>query len=193
MGVIIYGSFLISNFHYGRGGGKVTRAWKHMQEWVKGGGSPLSYSNWGLCGGRRGDQDTCWSSCHCSFRHSCIQSCSHGLVWWLRHHVLQRRWCSAEQLQQGNHPLPLSCHLLGWIFYSVSEKKEYPPKPIINTKHECRLIYTNVHPDMLFMQSMGMYYMVEAINIQIFSQDSLQTIDSEHKYKIKSYDHINQS
>ena len=24
MGVIIYGSFLISNFHYGRGGGKVT-------------------------------------------------------------------------------------------------------------------------------------------------------------------------
>ena len=38
MGVIIYGSFLISNFHYGRGGSKVTRAWKHMQKWVKGGG-----------------------------------------------------------------------------------------------------------------------------------------------------------
>ena len=36
MGVIIYGSFLISNCHYGRGGGKATRAWKHMQKWVKG-------------------------------------------------------------------------------------------------------------------------------------------------------------
>ena len=38
MGVIIYGSFLMSNCHYGRGGGKLTRAWKHMQKWVKGGG-----------------------------------------------------------------------------------------------------------------------------------------------------------
>ena len=37
MGVIIYGSFLISNCHYGGGGGKVTRAWKYMQKWVKGG------------------------------------------------------------------------------------------------------------------------------------------------------------
>ena len=46
---------------------------------------------------------------------------------------------------------------------------------------------------MLFMQSMRMYYIVEAINIQIFPQDSLQTIDSEHKCKITSYEHINQS
>ena len=38
MGVIIYGSFLIYNFHYGRGRGKATRAWKHMQKWVKGEG-----------------------------------------------------------------------------------------------------------------------------------------------------------
>ena len=30
MGVIIYESFLISNCHYGRGGGKVTRAWKYI-------------------------------------------------------------------------------------------------------------------------------------------------------------------
>ena len=45
MGVIIYGYFLISNCHYGGGDGKVTRAWKHMQKWVKGGGSPRSYSN----------------------------------------------------------------------------------------------------------------------------------------------------
>ena len=47
MGVIIYGLFLISNCHYGRGGGKVTRAWKHMQKWVTGGGGPLFHSdNW---------------------------------------------------------------------------------------------------------------------------------------------------
>ena len=46
---------------------------------------------------------------------------------------------------------------------------------------------------MLFMQSMGMYYMVEAINIQIFSQDYPQTINPEHKCKITSCDRINQS
>ena len=45
MGVIIYRSFLISNCRYGRGGGKVTRDWKHMQKWVKGGVIPRSYSN----------------------------------------------------------------------------------------------------------------------------------------------------
>ena len=139
MGVIIYGSFLISNCHYGRGDGKVKQAWKHMQKWFKGGGSPRSYSNWCLCGGRRGDRDSCWSSCHFSFRHSWIQNCRHGLVWWLRQHFLQRRWLSPEQLQQGNPPLPLSCHLLGWIIYSGAEKKEHPPKPMRNTKHECRL------------------------------------------------------
>ena len=38
MGVIIYWLFLIYNFHYGRGGGKVTQAWKHMHKWVKGEG-----------------------------------------------------------------------------------------------------------------------------------------------------------
>ena len=35
-----------------------------------------------------------------------------------------------------------------------------------------RLIYTNVHPYMLFIQSMRTYYMAEAINIQIFPQDT---------------------
>ena len=30
------GYFLISNCHYGRGGGKVTRAWEFMQKGVKG-------------------------------------------------------------------------------------------------------------------------------------------------------------
>ena len=45
MGVIIYGSVLMSNLHYGRGGGKVTRAWKYMQTWVKGGEITRSYSN----------------------------------------------------------------------------------------------------------------------------------------------------
>ena len=149
-----------------------------MQKWVIGGVSPRSYSNWILCRGRRGDRDSCWSSCYCSFRHSWIHSFSHELVWWLRQHVLQRHWRSPEQLQQENLPLPLSCHLLGWIFYSGAEKKEHPPKPIRNTKHESRLIYTNVHPYMLFMQSMRTYSMVEAIDIQIFPQDSPQTIDS---------------
>ena len=163
MGAIIYESFLISNFHYGRGGGKVTRAWKHIQKWVKGGGKLRSYYNWCLCGSIRGDQDSCWSSCHCIFRHSWIQSCSHGLLWWLRQHFLQQRWRSQDQLQQVNPTLPLRCHLLGWIFYSVAEKKDHPPKLIINTKHEYRLIYTNIHPYMLFMQSMRTYYMVEAI------------------------------
>ena len=42
------------------------------------------------------------------------------------------------------------------------------------------------------MQSMRMYYMSEVINIQIFSQDSSQNIDSEHNCKIISYDRINQ-
>ena len=46
---------------------------------------------------------------------------------------------------------------------------------------------------MLFMQSTKTYYMVEAINIQMFSQDSSQNIDSEHSFKITSYDHINKS
>ena len=193
MGVIIYGSFLISNFHYGRGGGKATRAWKHMQKWVKGGQSPRSYSNWGLCGSIRGDWDSCSSSFHCSFRNSCIQSCSHGLVWWLRQHVLQNHWRSADQLQQGTPPLPLSCHLLGWIFYSSAEKKEHPLKPIRDTKHDCILIYTNVHPYILFMQSKWIYYIMEAINIQIFLQDYPQTMDSEHNCKITSYDRINKS
>ena len=45
---------------------------------------------------------------------------------------------------------------------------------------------------MLFIQSMRTYYMVEAINIQIFSQDYPQTIDSEHNCKITNYDRINQ-
>ena len=146
MGVINYWSFLISNCHYVRGGGKATRDCKHMQKGVKGGESTRSYTNWGLWGGRRGDRDSCWSSCHCSFRHSWIQSCSHGLVWWLRKYVLQRHWRLPEQFQQGNPPLPLSCHLFGWIFYSGAKKKEHPPIPIRNIKHECRLIYTNVHP-----------------------------------------------
>ena len=43
MGVIIYGSFLISNSHYGGGGGKVTPAWEYMEKGVKGGESPRSY------------------------------------------------------------------------------------------------------------------------------------------------------
>ena len=38
MGVIIYWSFLISNCHYVRGGGKATRALTKMKKWVKGGG-----------------------------------------------------------------------------------------------------------------------------------------------------------
>ena len=160
---------------------------------LKGRGVTGSYSNWGLCGGRRGDPDSCWSSYYCTFRHIWIQSCSHGLVWWLRQHVLQRHWRSPEQLQQGNPPLPLSWHVLGWMLYSGAEKKEHPLKPIINTKHECRLIYTNVHPFMLFMQWKRTYYTAEAINIQMFSQDSPQTMDSEHKCKITSYDRINQS
>ena len=134
MGVIIYGSFLISNCHYGVGGGKVNRAWKYTEKGVKWEGSLRSYSKWGSCGGRRVDWDSCWSSCHCSFRHSWVQSFSHGLVWWLRKHVLQRNCRLPEQLQQVNRPLPLSCHLLGWIFYSGAEKKEHPPKPIRNTK-----------------------------------------------------------
>ena len=122
-----------------------------------------------------------------------IQSCSHGLVWWLQQHVLQRHWRSPEQLQQGNPPLPLSCHLLGWIFYSGAEKKEHPPKLKRNTNHEYRLIFNNVHPLLLFMQSMRTYYMVEAIKYPNISHDSPQTIDSEHNLKITSYDRINQS
>ena len=66
------------------------------------------------------------------------------------------------------------------------QDRQHPPKPIRNTKHECRLLYTNVHPYMLFMKSMRMYYMVEAINIQIFSQDSPQTIHS-YKYPPREY------
>ena len=159
---------------------------------LKRGESPRSCSNWGLWWGRRGDWYSCWSSCHCIFRHSWIQSFSHGLIWWLWQHVLQRHWRSPEKFQQGNPPLPLICHVLGWIFYPCAEKKEHPPKPIRNTKHECRLSYNNVHTHILFLQSMRTYSMAEAINIQFF-QNSPQTINPEHKCKITSYDRINQS
>ena len=164
-----------------------------MQKWVKGGESPRYYSNWCLCGVRRGDWGSCWSSCHWSFIHSWIHSFSHGLVWCLLQPVLQRHWRSPEKFQQGNQPLPLRCHLLGWIFFSGDEKKGHPQNPLEIPSMRYRLIYTNVHPYMLFMQSTRTYYMVETINIQIFSQDSPQTIDSEHNCKITSYDHINKS
>ena len=45
------------------------------------------------------------------------------------------------------------------FLFRCREERASPPKPIRNTKHECRLIYTNVHPYMLFMQSTRTYYM----------------------------------
>ena len=48
-------------------------------------------------------------------------------------------------------------------------------------------------PYMLFTKSMRTYYMVEAINIQIFIHDFPQTINPENNCKIASYDCINQS
>ena len=59
MGVIIYESFLISNFPYGRGGGKVTRSWKYMEKGVKGGGESALILQLRLLWRQKGERDSC--------------------------------------------------------------------------------------------------------------------------------------
>ena len=92
----------------------------------------------------------------------------------------------------GSMSLSSFINLLIWILSSNAEKAEQPTQPNSTHNHECRVIYTNVHPYMLLTQLTITCYTVEAINIQIFSQDYLQTIDPEQICKITSYDRIYQ-